>query len=70
MERPHRFRLPTEPPGDTEGLGGIADLVDEQNAKLLAAVDDGIGLTWRRPAPSTLTPQRRVAPRSCGGTVR
>ncbi|MEU5434906.1 TetR/AcrR family transcriptional regulator [Streptomyces sp. NPDC020719] len=42
MERPHHFRLLAEPPADAEGLGGIADLVDEQNAKLVAAVRDGI----------------------------
>jgi AcrR family transcriptional regulator len=42
LERPHHFRLLAEPPADAGSLKGIADLVDEQNAKLTAALRDGI----------------------------
>ena len=42
LERPHHFRLLAEPPGDADTLEGIADLVDEQNAKLTAALRDGV----------------------------
>ncbi|MFI6060381.1 WHG domain-containing protein [Streptomyces sp. NPDC051286] len=42
LERPHHFRLLAEPPGDADSLEGIADLVDEQNAKLTSAIRDGV----------------------------
>ncbi|MEE1772386.1 TetR/AcrR family transcriptional regulator [Streptomyces sp. JV185] len=42
LESPHHFRLLAEPPGDAGSLEGIADLVDEQNAKLTAALRDGV----------------------------
>ncbi|MFH8520452.1 TetR/AcrR family transcriptional regulator [Streptomyces gelaticus] len=42
LESPHHFRLLAEPPGDADTLEGIADLVDEQNAKLTAALRDGV----------------------------
>lgn len=42
LERPHHFRLLAEPPGAADTPEGIADLVDEQNAKLTAALRDGV----------------------------
>jgi AcrR family transcriptional regulator len=41
-ERPHQFRLLADPPNEPEALERVADLVDEQNAKLAAALRDGI----------------------------
>ncbi len=42
IERPHQFRLLLDPPDLPEALEGIADLADEQNGKLAAALRDGI----------------------------
>lgn len=42
MERPHQFRLLADPPDVPEALDRIADLTDEQNGKLAAAIRDGI----------------------------
>jgi AcrR family transcriptional regulator len=41
-ERPHQFRLLADPPDDPAALERVADLVEEQNAKLAAALSDGI----------------------------
>ncbi|MGY9070100.1 TetR/AcrR family transcriptional regulator [Streptomyces sp. CAS3] len=42
VERPHQFRLLADPPDEPAALGHIADLVEEQNAKLAAALAEGI----------------------------
>jgi AcrR family transcriptional regulator len=41
-ERPHQFRLLADPPDEPAALERVADLVDEQNTKLAAALSDGI----------------------------
>ena len=41
-ERPHQFRLLAEPPDEPAALERVAALVDEQNAKLAAALADGV----------------------------
>ena len=41
-ERPHQFRLLADPPDEPAALERVADLVEEQNAKLAAALSDGI----------------------------
>jgi AcrR family transcriptional regulator len=41
-ERPHQFRLLAEPPEEPAALERVAALVDEQNAKLAAALADGV----------------------------
>lgn len=41
-ERPNQFRLLAAPPDLPEALARIADLTDEQNGKLAAALRDGI----------------------------
>nr|WP_228818217.1 WHG domain-containing protein [Nocardia elegans] len=40
-ERPHQFRLLTDPPNEPEALTRVADLVAEQNNKLAAALAEG-----------------------------
>lgn len=41
-ERPHQFRLLADPPDEPTALERVADLVEEQNAKLAGALSDGI----------------------------
>jgi len=41
-ERPYQFRLLADPPDEPEALERVADLVEEQNAKLAAALREGI----------------------------
>lgn len=41
-ERPHQFRLLADPPNEPDALARVADLVEQQNAKLAAAINDGI----------------------------
>ena len=41
-ERPHQFRLLADPPNEPDALARVADLVEHQNAKLAAAINDGI----------------------------
>ena len=41
-ERPYQFRLLADPPNEPSALERVADLVDEQNTKLAAALQDGI----------------------------
>lgn len=41
-ERPHQFRLLAEPPNVPDALARVADLVEEQNNKLAAALADAI----------------------------
>jgi len=41
-ERPYQFRLLADPPDEPEALERVADLVEEQNAKLTAALREGI----------------------------
>lgn len=41
-ERPHQFRLMADPPDEPEATERIADLIQEQNNKLAAALRDGI----------------------------
>ncbi|WP_062986220.1 TetR/AcrR family transcriptional regulator [Nocardia anaemiae] len=41
-ERPHQFRLLIDPPNEPRALARVADLIEEQNTKLAAALSDGL----------------------------
>jgi len=41
-ERPHQFQLLADPPNEPDALGRVAELVEHQNTKLAAAINDGI----------------------------
>jgi AcrR family transcriptional regulator len=41
-ERPHQFRLLIDPPNEPRALARVADLIEEQNTKLAAALSDGV----------------------------
>jgi len=49
-ERPHQFRLLADPPEEPEALERVADLVEAQNAKLAAALREGIAEGGINPA--------------------
>jgi AcrR family transcriptional regulator len=49
-ERPHQFRLLADPPEEPEALERVAELVEEQNAKLAAALREGIAEGSLNPA--------------------
>lgn len=49
-ERPHQFRLLADPPEEPEALERVAELIEEQNTKLAAALREGVAEGGLNPA--------------------